>query len=129
MMTDPVADMLTRIRNASLVHKKEAVVPYSKLKMNIAKILEREGFLDKAEEITEGLLSILLKLKYVNGVPAIQHIERISKPGHRRYVSKDEIKSVLNGFGISIISTSKGILTNKEAKKNNIGGELICEVY
>ena len=128
-MTDPVADMLTRIRNASLVHKKEAVVPYSKLKMNIAKILEREGFLDKAEEITEGLLSILLKLKYVNGVPAIQHIERISKPGHRRYVSKDEIKSVLNGFGISIISTSKGILTNKEAKKNNIGGELICEVY
>lgn len=128
-MTDPVADMLTRIRNASLVHKKEAVVPYSKLKMNIAKILERECFLDKAEEITEGLPSILLKLKYVNGVPAIQHIERISKPGHRRYVSKDEIKSVLNGFGISIISTSKGILTNKEAKKNNIGGELICEVY
>lgn len=129
MMTDPIADMLTRIRNASSVHKKEAVVSYSKMKLGIAKILVREGYLAKVEEKKDKLPTLLLTLKYVSGQPAIDHLKRVSTPGGRRYVKKDEIKPVLNGFGLSILSTPKGLLTNKEARAAGLGGELVCEVY
>lgn len=129
MMTDPIADMLTRIRNASNVHKKEVAVPYSKLKMAIANILVKNGYLDKAEEVKENHPQIILTLKYYNGQPAINSIKRISKPGHRRYIKNDEIKTVLSGFGLAILSTPKGLLSNMEAKNMHLGGELICEVY
>ncbi len=129
MMTDPIADMLTRIRNASLVRKKEVSVPFSKLKLALANILVREGYLTKAEMQKDVHPYILLTLKYANNQPAIQSITRVSKPGHRCYVKKEEIKQVLNGFGLSILSTPRGILTNKEARAARVGGELICEIY
>jgi small subunit ribosomal protein S8 len=129
MMTDPIADMLTRIRNASLINKKEVVLPYSKIKFGIANILVKEGYLKKAEEKTDVHPYILLTLQYHGGAPAITHIKRISKPGHRRYIKKDDIEKVLSGYGVAILSTPKGLLTNEEARKHQMGGELICEVY
>ncbi len=129
MMTDPIADMLTRIRNASLVHKKEAAIPYSKLKLSIAKILEREGYVSKVEETKTKPAFILVTLKYHGRDSAIVHLERLSTPGHRRYVKKEKIEKILNGLGLSILSTPKGILTGAEAVKKNVGGELLCEIY
>lgn len=129
MMTDPIADMLTRIRNASMARKKEVVLPYSKIKMGIANILVKQGYLAGAEEKQEKHPYILLTLKYVSGRPAIQHIRRISKPGQRQYSKNGDIPSVLNGFGFAILSTPKGLLIDKEARKAKVGGELICEVY
>lgn len=128
-MTDPIADMLTRIRNASLVHKKEVIVPFSKIKMAVANILVREGYLAKAEEKKDKHSYLLLTLKYENGEPAIHSLKRVSKPGHRHYAKSSEMGSVLNGFGIMILSTPQGIMTDMEARKNKMGGELICEVY
>lgn len=129
MMTDPIADMLTRIRNASLVHKKEVSIPFSKIKMAIANILVREGYVAKAEETKGKPAFIVLTLKYQDKTPAIQHLGRVSTPGHRRYVKMGDIASVLNGFGLSILSTPRGVLTDKEAKAANVGGELLCEIY
>lgn len=129
MMTDPIADMLTRIRNASLIHKKEVVVPFSKIKINIAKILVEQGYLEKAEEKKDAHPYILLTLKYHGHTPAITHIKRISKPGHRQYIKRDDIEKVLSGFGLAILSTPKGLLTNDGARKQQVGGEIICEVY
>lgn len=134
-MTDPIADMLTRIRNASLINKKEVTLPYSKIKLNIANILVKEGYLKKAEEVKPASAGkgahpyILLTLQYNGSAPAITHIKRISKPGHRRYIKKDDIERVLSGFGVAILSTPKGLLTNLEARASDVGGELICEVY
>lgn len=129
MMTDPIADMLTRIRNAALVHKKEVAIPYSKLKLAIAEILVREGYIAKAEESKTKPPFILVTLKYHGRDSAIQHLERISTPGHRKYVKKDDIERVLNGLGLAILSTPKGVLTSTEAVKENVGGELLCEIY
>ncbi len=129
MMTDPIADMLTRIRNASLVHKKEAAIPYSKLKLSIAKILEREGYVSKVEETKTKPVFIVVTLKYHGRNSAIVHLERLSTPGHRRYVKKEKIEKILNGLGLSILSTPKGIMTGTEAVKKNVGGELLCEIY
>lgn len=129
MMTDPIADMLTRIRNASLVGKKEVSLPYSKIKMGIANILIKNGYVEKAEEVKDKKPYILLTLKYHNGIPAINSIKRVSKPGHRIYIKNSDIKPVLSGFGFAILSTPKGLLTNLEAKKEQVGGELICEIY
>ena len=130
MMTDPIADMLTRIRNASMVHKGELCVPFSKLKLGIAKILVETGYLAKAEEKKEaGHPYIVLTLKYNNKQPAIRHIKRMSKPGCRVYIKNTDIKPVLNGMGMSILSTSKGLKTNSQAFKEKIGGELVCEVF
>ncbi len=134
---DPIADMFTRIRNASAVKKSEIVLPLSKLKLEIAKILETEGWVKKAEIIAGGLNGrhnnfdqLQIQLKYhKNGKPQISSIKRISRPGLRIYVSKDEIPTVLNNFGIAIISTSRGLMTNKQAKKENIGGEVLGEIY
>lgn len=128
-MTDPIADMLTRIRNASQVGKKEVALPYSKIKMSIAQILVRAGYLAKSEEVKEKIPSILLTLKYDNGMPAVRNLKRVSKPGGRQYVKKDEVGRVLNGFGLSILSTPKGLLTDSEAKKAGVGGEVLCEIY
>lgn len=129
MMTDPIADMLTRIRNASLVHKKEAAIPYSKLKLAIAEILVREGYVAKVEETKTKPAFIVITLKYHGRESAIQHLERLSTPGHRHYVKKEKIEKVLNGLGLAILSTPKGVLTGAEAVKQNVGGELLCEIY
>ncbi len=130
MMTDPIADMLTRIRNASFARKKEVMVPYSKLKMAIATILEREGYLAHVEQVKpEKHPMIALTIKFNNGEPAVQHLKRISTPGHRQYIKNDEIAKVLNGFGCAILSTPRGVMTNTEAIAAGVGGELICEVY
>jgi small subunit ribosomal protein S8 len=130
MMTDPIADMLTRIRNASLARKKEVLIPFSKIKMEIAQILVKHGYLVKAEKTEDKHANILAQLKNShNGESAIQNIKRVSTPGHRCYVKNGEIKEVLNGFGLSILSTPKGLMTGDEAKVRKVGGELICEVY
>lgn len=129
MMTDPIADMLTRIRNASMARKKEVAVPFSKIKAAIAGILVREGYLEKAEEKTDTHRHLVLRLAYQNGSPAVNHLARISTPSHRRYVKAGEVNKVLNGFGVAILSTPKGVMTGNEAKKAGVGGELLCEVY
>lgn len=140
-MTDPIADMLTRIRNSLSVNKYEVVLPMSKIKLEIAKILEREGWVRSVEVIkgendkakkskTTVFDSIKIVLKYKkSGKPAISLIKRISKPGLRIYVNKEELPVVLNNLGVAIISTSKGLMTSKEARKNGLGGEVICELY
>ncbi|MCG0313784.1 MAG: 30S ribosomal protein S8 [Calditerricola sp.] len=131
VMTDPIADMLTRIRNANLVRHDMVEVPASKLKREIAEILKREGFIRDAEYIDDGKQGILrIFLKYgPNNERVITGIKRISKPGLRVYVKKDEIPRVLGGLGIAILSTSKGVMTDKEARKANVGGEVICYVW
>ncbi|MFH1233105.1 MAG: 30S ribosomal protein S8 [Patescibacteria group bacterium] len=137
-MTDPIADMLTRIRNASAVGKEAIVLPMSKIKHNIARILEREGWVGAVEVIkTESEknnsaifdeLKIVLKYKK-NNQPMIACLKRISKPGLKIYANKAELPRVLNNLGIAIISTSRGLMTNKEAVKLGVGGEVICEIY
>ena len=136
-MMDPIADMFTRIRNASAVKKASAVLPLSKIKLEIAKILEKEGWIKKMEIIPGGLAGkhnnfdeLMIHLKYrKNGKPQINSIQRVSRPGLRIYVANNEIPTVLNNYGIAIISTSSGLMTNKEAKKKNIGGEVIGEIF
>lgn len=132
-MTDPIADMLTRIRNAMAVSKPEVVLPYSKLKFNIAQILKDSGYVKNVEKIDTGASSVAgdlkIVLKYKGKESAISNLKRISKPGRRVYASKDELPVVLNNLGIAIISTSQGLMTNKQAKKSNLGGEIICEIY
>lgn len=128
-MTDPIADMLTRIRNASIVRKADVLIPYSKIKLAIAQILQKENYISKVEVLEDGFKSIKVSLKYEGRKPAISNIKRVSKVGRRVYVSKDQIKPVLNGYGISVLSTSKGIMSDLDAKKGNIGGEVICEIY
>jgi small subunit ribosomal protein S8 len=131
MLKDPIGDMLTRIRNAVMVKKKEVVVePASKLKMAILDVLKREGYIEGYKIEGEGVKKkIIVYLKYYQGKPVIQVIERISKPGRRIYVGVDEIPKVYNGLGIAILSTSKGVLSDREAKKLRVGGELICKVF
>ena len=129
MFTDPIADMLTRIRNASAVKKTEVVIPYSKIKYDLSKILESEKYIEKVENNNDQEKNFKIFLKYENNSPKIKKIVRLSKPGRRVYVSKDELPVVLNNFGIAILTTSQGLMTNKEAKKKGVGGELICEIY
>ncbi|MDD5341622.1 MAG: 30S ribosomal protein S8 [Patescibacteria group bacterium] len=131
MITDPIADMLTRIRNSQAVKREGVLIPYSKLKFEIAKILKHEDYVDSFEKIDEAKFpQIKIILKYgADGESAIRSIKRISKPGHRVYAGKGDIKNVLNNLGISIISTSAGLMTNKDAKKKGVGGEVICEIW
>lgn len=134
-MLDPIADMLTRIRNAQRVKHQEVLVPFSNLKLSIAKILEQRNFISSVKkEMGESfpMLKIVLKYDVVSNIeknPAIREIRRVSRQGQRIYVKKTEIKRVKNGFGISIISTSKGIMTGDKAKQLGLGGEIICEVW
>jgi small subunit ribosomal protein S8 len=130
MMTDPIADMLTRIRNAQMTHKGAIELPFSKLKKEIADILQKEGFLDRVTVVEEKpARKLSLILKYDGRQPAIRMIKRESKPGHRMYRSAEEMPRVLNDYGIAIVSTSKGLMTNKQARKICVGGEIICSVY
>jgi small subunit ribosomal protein S8 len=131
-MTDPVGDMLTRIRNASRAGHEKVVLPGSKLKERIANVLREEGYIkDVIVHRMDGKSGeITLMLKYgMNREPAITEIRRISKPGLRRYVPSVEIPRVLNGMGVAILSTSKGIMVDRDARKQNVGGELICTVF
>ncbi len=132
-MTDPIADLLTRIRNAIMAGHKVVEAPASSLKKEIARILFEKGYILSYKivegETPQGVLKIALKYNAKTKRPAIKEIQRISRPGLRQYKASDELPRVLNGLGIAIISTSKGLMTDKEAKKENIGGEVLCYVY
>lgn len=134
-MSDTIANMLTQIRNSQSAGKAEVVVPLSKIKMAIAKILEDKNYIKSArKETEENIPKIRITLKYEKigankSVPAISEITRISKLGKRIYAGKNEIRKVKSGFGISIISTSRGVMTGDEAKKLGVGGEMICEIW
>ncbi|MEG0152692.1 MAG: 30S ribosomal protein S8 [Cellulosilyticaceae bacterium] len=130
-MTDPIADMLTRIRNANMVKHETVDVPASNMKKELARILLEEGFVrgyDVIEDGKQGIIRIQLKYGQI-GERVITGLKRISKPGMRVYAANHEVPRVLNGLGISIISTSKGILTDRQARKENVGGEVICYVW
>lgn len=130
MMTDPIADMLSRIRNAVMIHGTDVVMPYSKLKASIAEVLLAQGYIAGFEQAGEQPKTELkIALKYDGQRPAISGLKRISKPGRRMYSKKGALPIVLNNYGVAIISTSRGVMTNKEAAKLGIGGEIICEVY
>ncbi len=128
MMTDPIADMLTRIRNAARVAKDELEVPYSRVKFEIAKILEKEGYLTGVE-VDETKRAMTLGVRYEGRRATLHDLHRLSKPGRRLYVGWQEIPRVMSGLGFTIISTSQGIMTGGEARKRKLGGELVCEVY
>ncbi len=128
-MTDPIADMLTRIRNVLPLGKKEVVVPLSKMKVRLAEILQQEGYI-ASYSVSEKRQELKLVLRYLpSGKPAITNLRRISKPGRRVYASYDKLPRVLNGLGIAIISTSQGVMTDSEARRRKIGGEVICYIY
>jgi len=128
MMTDPIADMLTRIRNSSAAHRGEVEIPYSKVKFTIAKIIEKCGFIG-AVTVNEEAKTLVVKLRYDNRRPAFENIRRVSKPGRRVYAKTDELKTVRSATGIAIISTSQGMMTNLEARDRKLGGEIVCEIY
>lgn len=129
-MTDPIADMLTRLRNAQMSGRERIEMPYSKLKKAILDILNEEKYLKEVTvEDMEGKKKIIVNLKYDGRQPAIRSIKRESKPGRRVYCKKDDLPKVLNGYGIAVLSTPKGLMTNKKAKEAGLGGELICSVY
>ena len=130
MHTDPIADMLTRIRNSLAVGKKEVRIPYSRVKFEIAKLLKETGYVLDAKKTPETMSQIVVTLRYKGkGNPGIRNIKRVSTPGRRVYANKETLPSVLGGIGIAIVSTSQGIMTNKEAKKLQLGGEVMCEIY
>lgn len=130
MVTDPIADMLTRIRNANTMRYKEVEIPSSKVKVEIAKILKNEGFINDYKIKKNNVQDIIvLSLKYNNKERVITGLKRISKPGLRVYAKSSEIPRVLNGLGIAIISTSKGIMTGKDAKAANLGGEVLAYIW
>lgn len=130
MMTDPIADMLTRLRNAQNSRLGKVEMPYSKLKKAILDILQTENYVGKVETVEiDGKKKIVIDLKYEGKQPAIRSVKRESKPGRRVYCKKGDLPQVLNGYGIAILSTPKGLMTNKKAKAVGLGGELICSVY
>lgn len=130
MNTDPVADMLARIRNALLAHHENVEIPHSKLKTKIAEILKQEGYISDFSVQAEAPALLRVQLKYGEGRrPAIIGLRRTSRPGKRVYVRHKQIPSVLNGMGISIISTSHGVVTDRDARKQSLGGEILCEVW
>ena len=128
-MTDPIADMLTRIRNGLMVDKKAVTMPSSKLKTAIANVLLEEGYIQSVDvSDTDGKASLTIGLKYFDGAPVIEELKRISRPGLRKYTSMTTIPSVWDGLGTVIVSTSKGVMTDKNARKFNQGGEILCYV-
>jgi small subunit ribosomal protein S8 len=130
-VTDPIADMLTRIRNASLARHRELTLPSSRIKRDIARILVEEGFIESYATSQDGVQELLtIQLKYVEGkTPVVSGLKRISKPGLRVYARKTEIPRVLGGLGLAILSTSRGIMTGSQARKLNLGGEVLCYVW
>ena len=129
-MNDPIADMLTRLRNATAAGQSSLTLPYSKLKSDIAKILKKEGYINETELVTDdGHQAIKIQTKFVNQTSAISGLKRVSRPGLRRYVGAGEIPRVLGGMGIAVLSTSRGILTGHEARKQKVGGELLAYIW
>ncbi|MFM7233702.1 MAG: 30S ribosomal protein S8 [Flavobacteriales bacterium] len=131
MFTDPIADYLTRIRNAQAARHKVVEIPASNLKKEITKILHDKGYIlnYKFEDGTPGSIKIALKYNMKTKTPAISSIQRISSPGHRKYTGAEDLPRVLNGLGIAVVSTSKGVMSDKEARTHGIGGEVLCYVY
>ena len=131
VLTDPIADMLTRIRNANMAEKKIVQMPHSKMKSELARLLKSEGFIKDYTMENEGGKSVLnIFLKYtVEREPVIQGLRRISKPSCRKYVASDEVPRVLGGIGVAILSTSSGVMTDNEARKKKIGGEVLCYIW
>jgi len=131
IINDPVADMLVRINNARVVYDEQVEVPFSKMKESIAQILQREGFISGyTTQNTNGHKSMVLKLKYgPDKEQVISGLKRVSKPGLRVYKGSHELPDVLGGLGIAVVSTSKGVMTNKEARKENVGGEVLCYIW
>jgi len=130
-MTDPIADFLTRIRNALLAKHETTDIPASKVKWQLAEILKTEGYIGDANLVGEGLHQVIhISLKYTSGeVSTIQSLQRISKPGRRVYVTADQLPRVLNGLGTAVISTSRGIMSDRECRRLNVGGEVMCQVW
>ncbi len=129
-MKDPITDMLNRIKNAQAVGKSTVSLPYSELKNEIAKVMGKKGFIEKIEKKgRKSKKTLEITLKYQDKVPAISGMKRVSRPGQRIYASCRRIKPVKGGYGISVISTSKGLMTNSQAKKQNLGGEIILEIW
>ena len=131
MNTDPISDFLTRIRNAQKAKKKSVDIPSSKMKLKIAEIMKEQGFISEftVNETLNKQGSISIKLKYNNNSGVILGLERVSRPGIRRYVEHTDLPKVLNGLGVAIVSTSKGLMTDKEARKQGVGGEVICNIW
>ena len=130
VITDPIADFLIRLKNASRAGNAEFAAPFSKVKSEIARILKEEGYIWGYETDTSGQFpQLVVKTKFIDGVPALTDLKRISKSGRRQYVGVDEIPRVLNGMGISIISTSKGLMTGAKARQENTGGEVLAHVW
>lgn len=129
-MNDPISDMLTRIRNAQMAEKTTVSMPSSKLKIAIAEVLKEEGYVDgfKIEQGESNKSTLQIGLKYYSGRPVIEKIQRISRPGLRIYKGSNDIPKVMNGLGIAIVSTSKGLMTDRKARANGIGGEVLCVV-
>jgi small subunit ribosomal protein S8 len=128
-MTDPIADMLVRIRNAQMVGHQEAVMPASKLKASIAQVLKAEGYIEDFALRDNGTKKELrIGLKYYAGKPVIERLERVSKPGLRVYKGRDDIPRVMNGLGVAILSTSRGVMTDRKARADGVGGEVLCIV-
>ena len=130
-MTDPISDFLTRLRNASKAGRAECVAPHSKLKESLATILKSEGFVREVSTGTDerGHKTLVVSMKYVDNSPVLTGIKRVSTPGRRSYFGYQEIPRVLNGLGIAIISTSKGLMKDQDARRNKLGGELVCTVW
>jgi small subunit ribosomal protein S8 len=130
-MTDPIADMLTRIRNAIAANHSRVDIPGSKLKMEVARILKEEGYINNYVTKGEGVkYMIRIFLRYdAKGASSITHLSRISRPGRRVYVGADEVPRVLGGYGVNIVSTSKGLMSGKKARQENVGGEVLAEIY
>ena len=130
VVTDPIADFLTRLKNASSAEKQEMIAPFSKIKAEIARILQEEGYVWGYEvDQNDGKPRIKVKLKYQGRTPAITDVKRVSSPGLRQYVGADEMPKVLGGLGISIVSTSKGVMSGAKARKAKVGGELLAKVW
>jgi small subunit ribosomal protein S8 len=128
-MTDPIADFLTRIRNGQRAGKPEVAVPSSRVKLALAKVLKDEGYIDDFSAASEGGKSMLtVRLKYYQGRPVIDRLERVSRPGLRVYKAKDELPKILGGMGVAIISTSSGVMSDREARAGGHGGEVLCIV-
>ena len=129
-MTDPLGDMLTRIRNGQQARKDSILTPASKLRANVLDVLQREGYIrGYSEEELAGQKGLRIELKYFEGQPAIQHVARVSKPGRRVYSASRELPRIRNGLGITIVSTPRGVLSDAEARDQNVGGEVLAEVF
>lgn len=128
-MQDPLADMLTRIRNAQMVGKVDVVMPASKLKVNVARVLSEEGYIGEYSVSDEAKAELTIALKYFEGKPVIAELDRVSRPGLRNYAGKGDLPTVRGGLGCAIVSTSKGVMTDRAARTAGVGGEVLCTVF